>query len=77
MTARKRHRKQFPLLVVLAIFAIVAVNGYALHELAVVSRTWKVNFLPGSISTQLMHLVIILGLNSTALIYLLIDRSAR
>jgi len=77
MTARRRHRKQIPLLVVLVIFAIVAVNGYALHELAMVSRTWKVNLLPGSVSTQLMHLAIILGLNCTALIYLLIDRSTR
>jgi hypothetical protein len=66
-----------PFIAFLVIFGILALNGYALYELAIVTQSWKIHFLPARVSTQLIQLAIILGVNCVALIYLLIDRFSR
>ncbi len=71
---QKRRMAAAPLL---AICGIVALNGYALHELTVMARSWKMTLLPGSVSIQLYQLAIILGVNCIVIVYLLIDRLAR
>ncbi|MFU8780716.1 MAG: hypothetical protein ACNA71_06790 [Kiritimatiellia bacterium] len=77
MKAKKKTKKAFPSIAFLAICAILAVNAYALHELVVIARSWKMNLLSGSVSEQLTHLAIILGINCAALVYLLIERFTR
>ena len=68
MTAKRKRKTELP---VVAILVVIGINAYALNKLVMIARSWKTNLLPGSVSTELMQLAIILGINCVALIYLL------
>ena len=78
MRKRKQQRnRKINRFLILAIAAIVIINTYALHELTLVARSWKMAMLPKGTNLQFYQLAIILGINSVVIVYLLIDRLAR
>lgn len=61
-------------MLMLAILAIVAINGFAYTRLMEISQSWKISLLPGSVSDQLIQLAIILAVNCAVIFYLLVTR---
>ena len=77
MKTKRNSKKALQPIVFLAIGSLIAVNAYALHALLMIAGSWKMSLLPGSVSTRLWHLAIILGINCLTLTYLLLDRFTR
>lgn len=72
MSAARRKRGSGLLLP--AIVTVIIINGYAYSQLVKIARSWKVSLLPGSVSSQLSQLALILAINSIIIAYLLLSR---
>ena len=75
--ARRKERLRRSVLLLLAIFAVVLINGYAFYELIQVAGNRKISMLPGSFSVQLMRLAVILAVNCLVILYLLLSRGRK
>ena len=58
----------------LVILGLIALNSYAYLELGRLTNRWVLSLVPGSISTQIAQLALILAINNVVIVYLLLTR---
>lgn len=74
MGRRKKHAWTMGVFTLLAILGLIVLNSYAYWELGRLSSRWVMALVPGSISTQIAKLALILAINNVVIVYLLLTR---
>lgn len=74
MGRRKSKSWTTGLFALLVILGLIVLNSYAYLELGRLSNRWIMALVPGSISTQIAKLALILAINNVVIAYLLLTR---